>query len=167
MGNMDAVSDSIERECGAVVDEVFEKYKHIDPRESALIPLLLEVQQRLGFLPASALTRVARLLHMSESRVLGVVTFFHQFRLRPKGTHIITVCRGTACHVGKVSEIAAFLFRHLKIVPPEDTSTDGVFTIQQVRCIGACSLAPIMMVDDQIYGGVQLSTIPGILDQYR
>ena len=151
----------------SIVDEAFESYKSYIPLDSALIPFLQDVQAKIGYLPEPALKRAAGLLKMSESRVFGVATFYHQFRLRPKGKHMITVCRGTACHVGGSREIYDFLTRHLKFTPPEDTSLDGLFTVQQVRCIGACALAPIIKVDDKVYGRTNPTRIMSILAKYR
>jgi len=150
-----------------IVDEAFESYKSYTPLDSALIPLLQDAQAKIGYLPEPVLKRAAGLLKMSESRVIGVATFYHQFRLRPKGKHMIAVCRGTACHVGGSRDIYDFLKRHLKLNPSEDTSLDGLFTVQQVRCIGACALAPIMKVDDEVYGRTNPNRIMAILAKYR
>ena len=150
----------------SIVDDAFDRVKDHEPLDSALIPLLQAIQNTIGYIPERALQRIAKHLHLSESRVLSVATFYHQFQLQPTGKHMITLCQGTACHVGNASEIHQFLVQHLKIAPHEDTSPDGVFTIQQVRCLGACSLAPIIKIDDDIYGQVTLSKIPRILAQY-
>jgi NADH-quinone oxidoreductase subunit F len=150
----------------SIVDDAFDRVKDQTPLDSALIPLLQAVQNALGYLPAPALQRIARLLRLSESQVLGVATFYHQFQLRPTGQHVITLCQGTACHVANASEIHQFLVQHLQIPPHDDTSPDGVFTIQRVRCLGACSLAPILKIDDDIYGHVTLPKLPRLLAQY-
>jgi NADH:ubiquinone oxidoreductase subunit E len=151
----------------SIVDEAFESFKDHRPLDSILISFLQDVQNKIGFLPELALQRVARHLNVSESRVLSVATFYRKFRLEPRGKHIITTCQGTACHVGASSKIHDSLVRYLKIDTQEDTSPDGMFTIQQVRCIGACSLAPIIKIDDDIYGIVNFKKIPSILSKYR
>jgi NADH:ubiquinone oxidoreductase subunit E len=151
----------------SIVDEVFENYKNYNPLDSSLIPFLQDTQSKIGYLPESVLKRVANLLKISESRVYGVATFYHQFRLRPRGKHMIMVCRGTACHVGGSKDILDFLTRHLKFTPPEDTSADGLFTVQQVRCIGCCGLAPIIKIDDDVYGKLSPTRLIGILSKYR
>lgn len=151
----------------SIVDEAFESFKDHRPLDSTLISFLQDIQNKIGFLPEPALQRVAKHLNISESRVFSVATFYHQFRLEPKGKHIITICQGTACYVGASSEIYDSLVRHLKIDKQEDTSPDGVFTVKQVRCIGACSLAPIIKIDDDIYGKVSFKKIPSILAKYR
>lgn len=146
-----------------LVDRVYPNYANYTPAQSALIPLLQEVQAEAGYLPAAALTRVSELLHIPPSQVYGVATFYHQFRLRPKGEHMITVCRGTACHVRESLEVYNFLNQQLGITPPQDTSPDGAFTIQQVRCLGACGLAPVIKVDETVFGKVDNAKIRGIL----
>lgn len=151
----------------SIVDEVFESFKDHKPLDSVLISFLQGIQSKIGFLPEHVLRRVAKHLNIAESRVLSVATFYHQFRLEPKGKHIITICQGTACHVGGSSEIYDSLVRDLKIDMHEDTSPDGLFTIHQVRCIGACSLAPIIKIDDDVYGKVNLLKYSRILDKYR
>ncbi|MFH0896448.1 MAG: NAD(P)H-dependent oxidoreductase subunit E [Candidatus Bathyarchaeota archaeon] len=161
------MSSTEAKNISAIVDEVFENYKNYSPLEGVLIPFLQDVQARIGYLPEPAMKRAATLLKMSGSRVLGVATFYHQFRLKPKAKHIITVCRGTACHVGGSKEIYDFLIDHLDITPPEDTSDDGFFLVQQVRCIGACALAPIMKVDDEVFGKMNPTRLMGIVAKYR
>ena len=151
----------------SIVDEAFENYKSYNPLDSALIPLMQVVQAKIGYLPEPALKRVAHLLKMPEGRVLGVATFYHQFRLKPVGKHIITICEGTACHVGGAATNYDFLVRTLKLKPMEDTTDDGLFTVHVVRCVGCCSLAPVIRVDDDVYGRIDTFRIPAILAKYR
>lgn len=150
-----------------VVDRVYEHYRHYDPVQSALIPLLQDIQSEVGYLPGQALERVSQLLKLSTSHIFGVATFYHQFRLRPKGRHLISVCRGTACHVGGSLEVHDLLLRELQITPQVDTSKDGAFTLQQVRCLGACGLAPIVKIDEDFYGRVDGEKVREILQRYR
>jgi len=150
-----------------IVDRIYSHYTHYDPVQSALIPLLQEIQAKLGYLSTAALNRVSELLHLPPSQVYGVATFYHQFRLSPKGEHMITVCRGTACHVHGSLELYNFLNQQLGITPPQDTSPDGLFTVQQVRCLGACALAPVIKVDETVYGKVDHVKIRGILRTAR
>jgi NADH:ubiquinone oxidoreductase subunit E len=155
-----------EEEIDSLVDKIYKSKGYYNPKQSSLILILQDVQREIGYLPQRALQRVSTLLGIPPSHVYGVATFYHQFRLRPEGEHIIMICRGTACHVAGSSDIHNFLMRHLRIVPPEDTSHDGLFTIRQVRCIGACSLAPIMKVDGDVYGKLNTKKILGILAKY-
>ena len=150
-----------------LVDKIYPYYTHYDPVQSALIPMLQNIQTEVGYLPGEALTRVAELLRLPPSQVYGVATFYHQFRLRPRGEHMITVCRGTACHVRESIKVYNFLNQQLGIKPPQDTSSDGEFTVQQVRCLGACGLAPVIKVDEIVYGRVDNAKIRVILRATR
>jgi NADH-quinone oxidoreductase subunit E len=150
-----------------VVDRVYERYQDRKPIQSALIPVLQGVQHELGYIPEEALERVSQLLGLPTSHVYGVATFYHQFRLVPRGRHMITVCRGTACHVKGSLEVNELIMSELGITEKSDTSRDGVFTLQQVRCVGACGLAPVIKVDDQFYGNVDPAKVRGILARYR
>ena len=155
------------REIDSVVYRIFRSKRSFNPEQSALIPILQDVQKELGYLPQRALGRVSTLLKIPSSHVYGVATFYHQFRLIPEGEHTITICKGTACHVAGSSSICDLLMRHLRIVPPFDTSHDRLFTIRIVRCIGACSLAPVMKIDDDVYGRLNTKRILKILAKYR
>jgi NADH:ubiquinone oxidoreductase subunit E len=146
-----------------LVDKIYSKYSHFTPPQSALIPILQEVQAEAGYLPGDALIRVSELLKVSPSQVYGVATFYHQFRLRPKGAHMITICRGTACHVRGSLDLYNFINQQLGIKPPQDTSSDGVYTVQQVRCLGACGLAPVIKVDETVFGKVNHVKIKSVL----
>lgn len=147
----------------ALVDRIYPDFSNYSPLGSALIPMLQRVQAEVGYLPPAALTRVSELLHIPPSQVYGVATFYHQFRLRPKGEHLITICRGTACHVKGSQDTLNYINQQLGIKPPRDTSPDGFYTVQQVRCLGACGLAPVMKVDEIVYGRVNQAKIRGIL----
>jgi len=151
----------------AVVDCIFGRYRHHTPVQSALIPFLQDVQSELGYIPAQALERVSQLLKLSTSHIYGVASFYHQFRFTPKGKHLITVCRGTACHVKGSFKVYDFLMNELELTPQIDTSKNGLFTLQQVRCVGACSLAPILKIDENFYGNVNPSKVNRILSKYR
>jgi NADH-quinone oxidoreductase subunit E len=150
-----------------VIDRVFEKYRDQNPVQSALIPILQGIQSELGYIPEEALERVSQLLELPTSHVYGVTTFYHQFRLIPRGRHMITVCRGTACHVKGSLEVNELIMNELGITEKSDTSKDGVFTLQQVRCVGACGLAPVIKVDDEFYGNVDPAKVRRILGEYR
>jgi len=150
-----------------IVDRFFEPYHDHNPVQCALIPLLQDIQSEIGYLPEPALQRVSQLLKLPLSHIYGVATFYHQFRLRPKGIHLITVCRGTACHVKGSLKVYEFLEKELGLSPLEDTSKDGLFTLQQVRCVGACSLAPVMKIDDEFYGNLDVDKTRKIISEYR
>ncbi len=116
-----------------------------------LIGLLQQVQDRFGYLPVGALEQIGIAAHTPLSRIYGVVSFYAQFYLSPHGRHTIRVCRGTACHVRGSKQIMSALRRRLKVGPGETTS-DYRFTLERVACFGACALAPVVVVDDDVHG---------------
>jgi NADH-quinone oxidoreductase E subunit len=142
---------------------IFENFEPND--KSSLIPLLQEVQSVYGYLPESALQEVADFVGMPLSRVYGVATFYNQFRLAPLGENIIRVCRGTACHVKNSANILLALENALNI-KAGGTTRDRKFTIEVVNCIGACSIAPVITVNDEYYGRITVKDIPNIVKKY-
>ncbi len=150
-----------------IVQQAYERNKHHNPAQSGLITILQEVQSEIGYLPREALEKTSDLMNVPFSHTYGVATFYHQFRLRPKGKHVITVCCGTACHVQGSGDLMNLLKQSLKLKDNEDTTDDAVFTVIQVRCLGACGLAPIIKVDEEFYGKVNGTSLPRILNKYR
>ena len=131
----------------------------------ALMPVLQKAQEIYGYLPIEVQTIVADMLGISLSEVYGVVTFYTQFSLNPKGEHRISICLGTACYVKGADKILNALEEKLGIKPGECTP-DGVFSLDSCRCVGACGLAPVMMVDDDVYGRMTVDQIDSILQKY-
>jgi len=150
-----------------IIEHVFQKQRNHNPPNASLIMLLQAVQSELGYLPREALEKISTLMNIPLTHVYGVATFYHQFRLRPKGKHIISICSGTACHVQGSGDLVNFLRQTLKLKDGEDTTQDGLFTIVQVRCLGACGLAPVMKIDDTYYGKTTSTNITRILNSYR
>jgi NADH:ubiquinone oxidoreductase subunit E len=150
-----------------VVEELCVEHCNGGNPEAEVIPLLQKIQDSLGYLTKTSLSKVAERLRLPPSRVFGVATFYHQFRLRPQGKHIVTVCRGTACHVAGVTKVYDELMKLLDVSSHGDTSPDGLFTVHQVRCIGACSLAPVIKVDDHVYGRLDQERLREILDSFK
>jgi NADH-quinone oxidoreductase subunit E len=142
---------------------IFKKYE--DMAKGSLIPVLQAAQDAYGFLPFSALEAIAKHLNSPISQIYGVVTFYAQFRLTPRGKHIIRSCQGTACHVRNSARILETLKTTLGVKAGE-TTEDMKFTLETVACIGACSLAPVMMVDTEAHGRLRPDRIPKILDSY-
>ncbi|MEI8132592.1 MAG: NADH-quinone oxidoreductase subunit NuoE [Leptolinea sp.] len=130
-----------------------------------LIPLLQQIQKSSGYLSSESIQEVARTLHISENEVYGVASFYTQFRFHAPGNHTIKICLGTACHVNSGQNILEALQRELKINPGE-TTPDGRFDLQRVACLGCCALAPVMQIDDQIFGRVTTSRLKRILESY-
>ncbi len=130
-----------------------------------LIPILHEAQEIYGYLPAEVQQLIAEELNIPLSEVYGVATFYTQFSLQPKGKHRISVCLGTACYVKGSDKILAAVERELRISCGECTP-DGRFSIDSCRCVGACGLAPVMIVDDDVYGRLTEKDVPEILEKY-
>jgi NADH:ubiquinone oxidoreductase subunit E len=125
--------------------------EHFSRDRANLIPLLQSLQQQLGYLPPEAITAVAEQLALAESTVYSVASFYTQFKFKPAGRNIIKVCRGTACHVGGGERILSELERQLDIKPGESTP-DLEYELETVACIGACALAPVVLVNEDIHG---------------
>jgi NADH:ubiquinone oxidoreductase subunit E len=160
------VSQSLKpNELETLIDETLKKNN--SESNSPLIPILQEIQHEEGYLSTEALRLVSEKTGASPSHVFGVATFYHQFRLRPEGKHQISICRGTACHVAGATDLYKTIVKELGLTPSEDTSEDGLFTLHVVRCIGACSLAPVIKVDDTAYGKMTPKKLRVILNQYR
>lgn len=122
------------------------------PRErSSLIPLLQRTQLSFGYLPGDALEEIAQYLSVPVSSIYGVATFYSQFRFTPLGKYVIKICHGTACHVMGSSNIAQALEEDLGIKEGE-TTEDGLITLERVACLGCCSVAPAIMINDKVYG---------------
>ncbi|MFZ4396606.1 MAG: NAD(P)H-dependent oxidoreductase subunit E [Kiritimatiellia bacterium] len=131
-----------------------------------LIPLLLAVQDHFRCLPTGVLQHLSVRLGLSEAEVTGVATFYGQFRLRPTGRHRIRVCDGTACHVQRAPDIHEALLRHLRIEPPNDTDAQGLFTVETVACLGCCTLAPVVQIDDTTYGHLSPDHVGAMLEAF-
>ena len=121
---------------------------------SALIPLLQEVQVEMGYVPKEAITEISKELHVSTSEIFGVLTFYAQFRLNPTGEHMVKICSGTACHVRGAPLIIDAVEDELGLADGEETTEDNEFTVEKVACFGACSLAPVMIIDDETKGNI-------------
>lgn len=130
------------------------------------IPLLADIQRLFGYLPPEAVEEAAKRLDVPAAELFGVATFYSMFRLKPLGKHVIRLCRGTACHVQGSLRIAEELQRRLK-VNEGDTTQDGLFTLQFVACLGCCSLAPVMMVGEDVHGRLTPDKAVKVLDAYR
>lgn len=146
-----------------LVDEFNNNQNHFSNGD--LIPLLQQIQERSGYLSPESIFEVARILHISENEVYGVASFYSQFRFHAPGRHTIKICLGTACHVRSGQKMLEALQRELKINPGE-TTQDGLFDLQRVACLGCCALAPVMQIDDQIYGRVTATRLKRILVTY-
>ncbi len=119
-----------------------------------LIPILQQVQDEYRYLPEEVLTFIATPLRLRPAEVFGVATFYSHFALRPKGKYTLRLCDGTACHVRRSSSILDALYQRLGLSDERPTTDDMLFTVETVSCLGACGLAPVMLVNQQVYGQV-------------
>ncbi len=133
--------------------------------ESQLIAILHRVQAKYGYLNATHLDAVAQLLQVPAATVSGVASFYHFFRLQPRGKFVINVCLGTACYVKGADRVAQRLISELGITWGE-TSKDGLFSLEAARCVGCCGLAPVVVIDGQVHGEVSPDQVPVILGKY-
>jgi NADH-quinone oxidoreductase subunit E len=142
--------------------EIIQKHKY---QKTRLITILQEVQEVYRFLPQEVLTYVATALDMPVAEVYGVATFYAHFSLEAKGKYVIKVCDGTACHVKGSSKLLDTLRSQLKLNKEKHTTDDMLFTIEAVSCLGACGLAPVMVINEQVYGEVNSARCSEILKQ--
>ena len=145
------------------VDQVLEECGH---DAGNLITILQKAQEVYGYLPAEIIYYVASQTGISPARVMGVATFYSQFRLEPVGKYLIMLCKGTACHVNGADSIEAVLCSELGIVNGQTTG-DGLFSLKTVACLGCCSLSPVMMINDEVYGALTPSKAVGIINDLR
>lgn len=138
----------------------------LETTEGALVQILHKAQGLTGYLPSELQLFIARKLGIPAAEVYGVVSFYSYFTTNPVGKHIINVCLGTACFVRGADELIEDLKDKLGIDANETTS-DGLFTLKDVRCIGACGLAPLISIDDKVYGRVEKSELDEILENYK
>ena len=138
---------------------------YVHDYESNLIAILQQTQDEYGYLPKSVMKEITKLTDVPLTRIFGVVTFYSQFTLTPRGKHAIKICNGTACHVRGVDEVKEKVKEHLNVVEGE-TTADFQFTLETVACIGTCFLAPVMMVDDRYFGKLTTDTVADIVKEY-
>jgi NADH-quinone oxidoreductase subunit E len=146
------------------IDAIIAKYTG---KAGATIPLLQELQALEGFLKRDTMRYVSEQTSIKLADMYGVATFYSMFRLKPQGRHIIRVCKGTACHVSGAETIFHAIQSHLNLNDLEDTTDDGRYTLMEVACLGCCSLAPVMMIDEDTHGKLTPDSVGKILDKYK
>lgn len=152
--------------CGpAAVKEAKEIVNMLGKTRDQVIPFLQEIQKRHGYLPDEMIEAVAAETDIPASEMYGVATFYSQFRFIPMGKHLIKVCKGTACHVSGAEVLYSVLSEELN-VEEGGTTEDRLFTLEAVACLGCCSLAPVVMIGDKIYGKLTPSKVRKILRSY-
>ena len=143
------------------VMEIVEKYNY---KKSRLITILQEIQEEYRYLPQEVMSYVATVLNMPVAEVYGVATFYSHFSLEAKGKYVVKVCNGTACHVKGSMKLVDALHKKLKLNNGKHTTDDMMFTLETVSCLGACGLAPVMVVNDDVYGQVGDKKLNDIID---
>ena len=133
----------------------------------AVIPLLQAIQKKYNYLPEEALREVCLITDITPEQIIGVASFYSQFRMQPVGKHIIRVCVGTACHVKGATLIFDALHRELKLTGNQETDANGVYTLEKVSCLGCCTLAPVVQIDGITYGHVAPDQAGKILDDFQ
>jgi len=146
----------------AFIDEVSQK----EHRDSYLIAVLHKAQELYGYLSQETMDCIADKMQIPTAHIWGVATFYHYFNLKPVGQHIVSVCMGTACYVKGGDKVLDALKKELGIEVGQ-TTDDKVFTLQEARCLGACGIAPVIMIDDKIYGELDAKKTVDLIKQYR
>jgi NADH-quinone oxidoreductase subunit E len=131
----------------------------------AVIGVLRECQEAVGYLPVELIDHISRGLNLSRSEVFGVASFYALFSMKPKGRHTVKVCMGTACYVKGIKEVITRIENHFRVAQGE-TSPDRRFSLEPVRCLGACGLAPVMVVGGDTFGDVKADKVIQILERY-
>lgn len=156
------------RPTGSLPDDILEYIEQCrlaENSESHLISILHNIQDRFGYLSKENMDAVSYLMQIPAAKVTGVASFYHYFSFVPRGQHRISLCLGTACYVKGAARNLARLEELLGIGVGE-TTADGQFSIEAARCVGACALAPVLIVGDDVYGAVGVEDLPKILSQY-
>ena len=135
-----------------------------EPKKDNLIQMLNEIQEHYGYVPMHVQKELSNFLSIPMAEIYGVITFYSRFSLKPQGKYKISVCLGTACFVKGSQKIMDRLTERLKIEPGQ-TTKDGMFTIDQTRCVGACGLAPVFTVNGEVYGKATVQKLDQVLDE--
>ena len=158
------MSTSASESIASVTREIVSPWKG---RKGGVIPILQGVQHAFGYLPGEAMEVISEETKFSLAELYGVATFYAQFHLSPRGRHIIRVCRGTACHVRGSLGILERVQSELGLTHEQVTTPDLRFTLEPVACIGACGLAPVIMIDDETHGRLTKDKVPDIIARYE
>jgi len=156
------MSDAAMKEKMEKLEHILEEHKN---QQGALMPVLHETQELFGYLPEDAQKRISEVLNISLAEIYGVATFYSRFTLKPRGKYTIGVCLGTACYVKNAQGVLDKLKTELNVNSGE-TTEDGKFTLEATRCLGCCGLAPVIMINDDVYGKLEPQDIPDILKKY-
>jgi len=148
-------------------NEILNVIKKYEGLPGSAIPILQEVQEIEGYISKDIIKDITEHTGIPSAELYGIVTFYSMFRLKPQGRHTIRICKGTACHVSGADTLSSALRTLLKLPENENTTDDGKFTLLEVACLGCCSLAPVIMIDDNTYGKLSSDKLAKILDKYE
>lgn len=154
----------ITQEQALKVNEIVQKH---DFKKSSLISILQDIQNAYRYLPEDILMYVSQIMDISTAKVFGVATFYENFSLEPKGKYVIRICDGTACHVRKSIPILKALQKELELSDEKNTTEDLLFTIETVSCLGACGLAPVITINNQVYGKITPEQAVAIIHELK
>lgn len=163
INDISSINPDLTSEVMSKIDAIIERYKDMP---GCLIPVLEDSQRIVGYLPVELQEYISEAINIPESTIYGVVTFYSYFTMIPKGRHIIKVCMGTACYVKGIGEVLQRLESELKL-NVGGTTDDRRFSLEAVRCLGACGLAPVVVIDSDTHGGVTPDKLQNILGQYQ
>ena len=146
----------------SMAEKILDHYEGVD---GSLIPILQKVQNEYGYLREPVINLIAERMNINASEIIGVATFYAQFHLKPRGVHIVRVCCGTACHVKNAKGLSSIIQERFKIKKGE-TTEDKMFTYEEVPCVGACGIAPVVVFDNDIHGTLSPEKLEKVLEGY-
>ena len=145
-------------------DEIISKYAR---EQKSLIPIMQDIQAEFRYLPAELLSYVAKQINITEAQAYSVATFYENFSFEAKGKYVIKVCDGTACHVRHSTPVLEAFWKELGLSKKKHTTDDMMFTVETVSCLGACGLAPAMMVNEKVYGAMNPDKVVALIEELR
>ena len=151
----------------SMIEELDAIYRKYSDTGDNIISVLQDMQGVFGYVPEEAVYWFSKKANIPSSKFLGVVTFYAQFHLKPRGKNIITACCGTVCHVKGADRVITRLRKELSLKGEQDTTKDGMFTLENVNCVGACSIAPIVIVNDKVFGKMNPDKAVKNINDYR
>lgn len=156
----------IEIDNEVVMEAVREAVQHHGPKREELIPILTDVNRRLGYIPREAFEEISRLMQIPKSQLLSVASFYQMLSTKPRGRHVVQFCESAPCHVAGGRQVWNTLQEQL-VLKSGETSPDGRWTLETVSCLGVCGVGPVMIVDEDIYGNLKPDQIADILARYE
>ena len=148
----------------SIVDAILEENGY---KQQMIISMLQDIQEHYRYLPREIVPRLSEKLGMSEAKIYSIATFYENFSFEPKGKYVIKVCDGTACHVRHSTPVLEALWKELGLSKEKHTTDDLMFTVETVSCLGACGLAPTMMVNEQVYAAMTPEKVLAVLEELR